>query len=135
MIKKAVAKYKHLPIYKLTYELLGRVIRVVKKFPRDHKHTLGEKIKVEIIEIVVLVYRANASHSRVLIIEKLIESLEVVGLLMRASYDLRIISQKDYASLIEMTESIGRQAMGWKKSEFKKEGKNLTGGGSQSYLS
>ena len=43
-----MARYQHLPIYKLSYELLARVMLLTKEFPRDHKFTLGQKIRDEI---------------------------------------------------------------------------------------
>lgn len=114
-----MAQYKHLPIYRLTYELLHRIAVVTKGFPRDYKYTLGQKIKDESIEMVVLIYRANSSDEKTLVIDLLLERLQVVELLVRLSHDLRIMSTKHYASIIEMTESLGKQAQGWKKSSQK----------------
>ncbi len=57
-----MARYQHLPIYKLSYELLARVMAVTKEYPRDHKFTLGQKIRDEIISLIVLIYRANSSE-------------------------------------------------------------------------
>jgi hypothetical protein len=110
-----VAQYRHLPIYRLTYELLQRVMEVTKDFPREHKFTLGQKIKDEVIEIVLLIYRANSSDNKTAHIEVLLEKLQVVELLLRLSHDMRLIPLKSYAAVIEMTESLGKQAQGWKK--------------------
>lgn len=35
-----MAQYQHLPIYKVTYELLAQITKVTKDFPRDYKHSL-----------------------------------------------------------------------------------------------
>jgi hypothetical protein len=59
-----MARYQHLPIYKLSYELLLRVMLVVKEFPRDHKYTLGQKLRDEILSLIVLVYRANSMEHK-----------------------------------------------------------------------
>ena len=32
-----------------------------KDFPREYKYTLGQKIKDELIELVVMIYRANSA--------------------------------------------------------------------------
>ena len=32
-----------------------------KEFPREYKFTLGQKIKDELIELVILIYRANSA--------------------------------------------------------------------------
>jgi len=111
-----LAQYQHLPIYRLSYELLLRVVTATKEFPRDFKFTLGQKMKDEVIEMVVLIYRANSTEHKAPVIEILLERLQVVELLVRLSHDLRLMSPKVYASIVEMTQSLGRQAQGWKKS-------------------
>jgi len=45
-----MAQYKHLPIYKTTYELLEMVTLRTRNFPRDFKYSLGDKIRNECIE-------------------------------------------------------------------------------------
>ena len=110
-----MAQYRHLPIYRLTYELLQRVVDVTKEFPREYKFTLGQKLKDEVIEMVVLIYRANSTEDKVPVIETFLERLQVVELLVRLCRDMRIMSTKLYASVIEKTESLGKQAQGWKK--------------------
>lgn len=114
-----MAQYKHLPIYRLTYELLQRVMTVTKDFPRELKFTLGQKMKDETIELVVLIYRANSSVAKAPHIETMIERLQVLELMLRLSHDLKVLSTKSYAGLVEMTESINKQASGWKKSALK----------------
>jgi len=110
-----MAQYRHLPIYRLTYELLTRVMAATKEFPREYKFTLGQKMKEEVIEMVVLIYRANSTENKAPVIEVLLERLQVVELLVRLSHDLRLMSTKFYASIVEMTESLGKQAQGWKR--------------------
>ena len=59
-----MAQYKHLPIYKTTYELLETVTRKTKDFPRDFKYSLGDKIRNECIELVVFIYKANTLSAK-----------------------------------------------------------------------
>ncbi len=110
-----MAQYRHLPIYRLTYELLQRVMVVTKEFPREYKFTLGQKIKEEVIEMVVLIYRANSSVNKISHIEAMLERLQVVELLFRLCHDLRLMPTNSYASVVEKTESLGKQAQGWKR--------------------
>jgi hypothetical protein len=56
-----MAQYQHLPIYKQTYDVLLRTMIATKDFPREYKYTLGQKIKDELIELVVMIYRANSA--------------------------------------------------------------------------
>ena len=111
-----MAQYRHLPIYRLTYELLQQVVKSTKEFPREFKFTLGQQLKNEVIEVVVLIYRANSAHDKSEPIGTLLERLQVVELLIRLCRDMRILPTKAYATLVEMTESIGKQAQGWKRS-------------------
>ena len=111
-----MARYQHLPIYRLTYECLARVMTVTGEFPREYKFTLGQKLKDEVIEMVVLIYRANSSADKRDSITALLERAEVVGLLVRLSHDLKLLSTKAYAAIVEMIQSIAKQAQGWKRS-------------------
>ena len=89
-----MAQYRHLPIYRLTYELLQRVMVVCKDFPREYKFTLGQKIKEEVIEMVVLIYRSNSSENKTSHIEQLLERLQVAELLLRLCHDMKLIPMK-----------------------------------------
>jgi len=55
-----LAQYQHLPIYKQTYDIHLRTMTATKDFSREYKYTLGQKIKDELIELVVVIYRANS---------------------------------------------------------------------------
>ena len=114
-----MARHEHLPIYKLSYELLGQVVQVTKEFPREFKFTLGQRLRDEVIELLVLIYRANSQKEKAPIIAEILETILVVELLIRLSQDLRILTKKHYAALALMTESLARQAEGWKKSATK----------------
>ncbi len=111
-----MAQYRHLPIYRLTYELLQRVMVVTKSFPREYKFTLGQKIKDEVVDIILLIYRANSATNKANHIEILLERLQVVELLLRLCHDMKLMPVKSYAAVIEMTESLAKQAYGWRKS-------------------
>ena len=43
-----MAQYETLPIYKLTYGFLLRVMHAVTHYPREYKYTLGERITYSI---------------------------------------------------------------------------------------
>ena len=111
-----MARYQHLPIYKLTYELLVRLQAATKDFPREYKFTIGQNLQAEVVGLVVLIYRANASFEKIDVIDTMLERIQVIELLVRLSHDMRILPQKHYAALVEMLESISKQSEGWKKS-------------------
>jgi hypothetical protein len=111
-----VAQYQHLPIYKQTYDVLLRTMVATKHFPREYKFTLGQQLKDELIELVVLIYRANSAGSKKLHIALILERIQAIQLLMRLSHDMKVLPRNHYAALAEMTDTLGRQAQGWLKS-------------------
>lgn len=111
-----MAQYQHLPIYKLTYDLLIRAMYATKQFPREYKYTLGQRIKDEITELVVLIYRANSAVDKEAHIAAILERIQVVQLLVRLCHDMHIMQIRHYAILAGMTDKLGRQAQGWLKS-------------------
>lgn len=96
----------------------------VSDFPREYKFTIGQKLQDEVIGIVVLIYKANSSATeRAEHVKTLLERIQVVELLIRLSQDMRILSKKNYAALIEMTQSLSKQSEGWRRSLTKNSAK------------
>ena len=122
-----MAQYQHLPIYKLTYDLLVRVMTATKDFPREYKYTLGQKMKDEIIELVVLIYRANSAVDKAQHIAVIVERVQVIQLMMRLAHDMKILTRRNYAALAKMTDSLARQAQGWLKSSGKGKPEQVAG--------
>ena len=114
-----MAQYQHLPIYKQTYDILLRTMVVTKEFLREYKYTLGQKIKDELIELVVIIYRANSAADKGRHIESIVERVQAIQLMMRLSHDMKILSRRHYAALSEMTDSLAKQAQGWLRSSGK----------------
>ena len=112
-----MALHKDLPIYKAAYDLFGVAVEITKNFPRDFKRLMGDKVREECVEIIVLIFKANVAAQKILYIDLLLERLQVIELILRLSRDKRFISTKQYAGVIEITESIGKQASGWKKQQ------------------
>lgn len=110
-----MAQYQHLPIYKVTYELLQLVTRKTKDFPRDFKYSLGDKIRDECIDLVVSIYKANSGVDKQQSIKNILERVQVIELMLRLSKDMNLLSVKAFSEIIELTDSIARQAQGWIK--------------------
>src|SRR5438105_8349782 len=111
-----MAQYQHLPIYKQTYDTLLLTMTATKDFPREYKYTLGQKIKDELIELVVMIYRANSAADKRRHIESIVERIQAIQLMLRLSHDMKILSRRHYAALSEMTDSLAKQAGGWLQS-------------------
>ena len=111
-----MALHTQLPIYKVAYDLLDVVTELVKNMPRNFKASIGEKISAECVEIVVLIFRANCAKDKAMHLGELIERLQVAELLLRLSKDKRLISTGQYAQAIGLTNQVGKQAGGWRRS-------------------
>lgn len=112
-----MALHKDLPIYKAAYDLLTATTQITRNIPRDFKKLIGEKVREECVEILVLIFRANIAAHKIQHIETLLERLQVIELLLRLSRDMRFISTGQYSKAIEITDSIGKQSSGWKKQQ------------------
>ncbi len=111
-----MALHTELPIYKVAYDLLDAITDLAKNMPRDFKASIGGKLRDECVEIVTLIFRANCAREKAMHLETLIERLQVAELLLRLSRDKRLISTGQYAKSIELTNKVGKQAGGWRRS-------------------
>lgn len=111
-----MAIHTDLPIYKVAYDLLDVVTDLVKNMPRDFKQSIGGKLRDEAVEITVLIFRANCAKEKAQYLVELVERQQVAELLLRLSRDKRLISTGQYAKAIQLTNSIGKQANGWRRS-------------------
>jgi hypothetical protein len=111
-----MAIHTALPIYKVAYDLFDVVTELVKNMPRNFKASIGGKISDECIAIMVLIFRANVARDKAPHLGELIERLQVAELLLRLSRDKRLISTGQYAKAVELTNSVGKQAGGWRRS-------------------
>ena len=110
-----MARYKHLPIYKTTYELLELVTRKTKNFSKDFKYSLGDKIRTECIELVVFIYKANSTNNRQQFLQQILEKIQVIELMLRLSKDLRLFNVDSFSETVVLTDSLARQTQGWLK--------------------
>ena len=114
-----MAMYDTLPVFKKGYDLLIEIYKMTSGLSREYKYTLGEKLKNETLELLLLIYKANLSRGKEVQIDKCRENTEVVRLLIRLLHDLRQISIKRMIALNVLIESISKQLSGWKKSVSK----------------
>ena len=110
-----MAQYDHLPVFKVSYDLLLAVYQSVSMFGKEFKYTLGEKLKNETLEMIVCIYRANSRFDKGQMINEAKERLEMVRLYVRLSKDLKQITLRKLIFLNEFIESISKQLSGWEK--------------------
>lgn len=110
-----MAQYDNLPVYKAVYDLLLALFRSSHNLQREYRYTIGEKLKEELTELVILIYRANSTREKGPLIHEARERIELAKLSLRLLYDLRQLSMKQYVRYAEMTENISRQLAAWEK--------------------
>lgn len=109
-----MALHTTLPIYKVAYDLLSVAVDYVQNMPRQFKAAIGGRVRDLCVDIVLLIFRANCAAQKTPYLEALIESLEELNLLLRICQDKRFISKPQYANAVKLTDSIGKQATGWR---------------------
>ena len=87
-----MALHTNLPIYKVAYDLLDTITDLAKNMPRDFKASIGGKLRDEVVEIVVLIFRANCARDKAPHLGELIERLQVAEFLLRISCDKKLIA-------------------------------------------
>ena len=112
-----MAIYTNLPIYKASYSLLLDINRMMPNVPRDCRYSIGQELRQKIMEIIVLIYRANRTRDKLSIIAKMRECLLEVQLYIRLMSDMKYISERKYTVLVEQTTSMSKQMAAWEKSE------------------
>jgi len=112
-----MALFSELPVYKLGYDLLIAIYDRTKLFTREHKYTLGEKLKNETLELLINIYKANKSKqtTRMQYIDTARQNIEVVRLLLRVAKDLKIIGIKGHVALNVQVEELSKQLSSWQK--------------------
>ena len=111
-----MATYDQLPVYKATYDLLLNVFQICQNMERDIKFTIGEKLKNEIIELQINVFRANCREDKCALLGSARENAEIVRLLLRLLNDMKQMKLEKFVDLNALLESISKQLTYWQKS-------------------
>ena len=108
-----MARVEHLQIYRTSYELLKYITIITKDFPKDYKFTLGQKLKEEMIDLILQLFKANNAQNKIPHLEISIERLQTVQMLLRLCKDMQFISVHQFSETVKHTDSISKQSAGW----------------------
>jgi len=88
------------------------------KFPKSDKHTLGQKIQLETLEILELVLSASKTKTELKIQQLSIAStkLDLIKLLLRLAFEIKALDNKRYIVLEKYLQEIGKMLGGWLRS-------------------
>ena len=110
-----MALYDQLPVYKASYDLLIKLYQIAHDLPKEHKYTLGEKLKNYCLDLLIGIYQANIAVDKKSTIQLLIQLIEQIKILVRVSRDIRIIGLQQYADISLLIDSISKQLRGWER--------------------
>ncbi len=116
-----MAIYTNLPVYKATYSLLLAVSKMLTSLPRDSRYSAGAELRRRLMDIIVMIYRANRTRQKTHIIQTMRETLLEAQVHLRLLCDMRHISERLYTELAEQTAGISRQLAAWERSEREKQ--------------
>ena len=110
-----MAKAEELPIFKAAYDLLERLIDLAKELPKFFRYSVGTRMVDLCLALLGQVYRANMSQEqREQVLTDLLIDYRQLQMLLRVCYRQKAFSSGRYAEMINLLETIGRQATGWK---------------------
>ncbi len=119
-----MAEYDHLPVYKATYDLLQHIYRdkSIGSVPRDIKFTLVETLKKDILEILVLIYKAHymADERKGEALGQARELVPGIKARFRILFDLHHINPELFQALAVEVESISKQLSAWHAKTLKR---------------
>ena len=105
-------------IYQKHYDLILYAFPIVNGFPKAQRFVLGQQIQNCLLDIARLIVQANRQRgNRLPILAQVDIEIEKLRLLIRLAKDLRMISVKQYGTLAERINEIGRLLGGWLKSQ------------------
>lgn len=106
------------PVFQLTFDLLKDYHIIRNKFHKMEKYTLGEKTENSLLAILIAITEAGRQKRewKISHIEQAIIKLSLAQVLFRLSYEIKIISEKQYLNIQERLFRIGQMLGGWKRS-------------------
>jgi hypothetical protein len=114
---KKMSQYQDLPVYKSSYDLLLGIFQCSKGFNREYKYTIGETLKKESIELLMLIFRANSRQEKAIVLKEAKERVESIRLLIRIMKDLHQINLSGFVQISQKIEEVSRQLTGWQRAQ------------------
>ncbi len=63
--------HSDLPVYKSCYDLLLEIFLFAKDFTKEYKYTVGESLKKETVDLLMLIFRANSKADKYAVLQNL----------------------------------------------------------------
>jgi len=89
----------------------------VRRFPKDHRYTLGAKVTSLYIALLESIFLASTSNGQKKgqALETGVIKLDLLKFFLQVCWDSKALDTKKYSLLSEGTDKIGKMLGGWKK--------------------
>jgi len=110
MISQIPVIIKLFALYEMTHKLIF-------KFPKHERYTLGEKIENGILDGIEFFVLANqvSKYEKEKVLTKANSKVELLKILFRISLNCRILDGREYLEIENKLQEIGKMTQGWIK--------------------
>src|SRR5262245_32811913 len=108
--------YEELVVITKTYDLILWSCNHTRKFPRNHRFVLGERIEGILYDLLDLLIRAKFTRNRQELLQQANLGLEILRFQMRLAKDLQCLKVESYGFATKAIDEIGKLVVGWLKS-------------------
>lgn len=109
-----MALHTKLKIYRPAKEFTTLVSRLVSHMDRNYRAVDGALLVGHSRAILKHIRHANQADDKIPFIDAILDDVTDAEVDLGVCVDLHLISEGAYADAIELTETIGKQAMGWR---------------------
>jgi hypothetical protein len=111
-----MSRYDHLRIFKSAYELCLLTYRLTHNFGKDHRYTLGERMKCVVHDMLDLLIETNSATDakKPEFLDVFSMKIERFRMYARISCDLKVITPGSLGKAEELLEDIETQAVAWR---------------------
>jgi hypothetical protein len=113
--KSIMALSADLPLYKDSFELLNKIIELVKSYPRFLRYNLGDRMVNLCLDMLALIYKANSSYDKVPVLTELSCKYQMLVMLFRVSVEQQAMTERQYAVHSILLTRIGKQVTSWRQ--------------------
>jgi len=129
-IKKEYKYPSEMPIYKITYDLLGRCARIKKTMNKLYRYDFGERLvnySFDCLECLDDIYYDH--NERIKMIKKYIATIDKIENVIKICIDSKTIgdvaiNENDYIVIMPILANAKRQSIGWLYSMLPKDKQN-----------
>ena len=110
-----MAQSEELPIFKASYDLLEQLTDLSKDLPKFFRYSIGTRMVDLCLDMLGNIHRANMKRDKAEPLTDLLIDYRQLLMLLRVCYKQKALSSGRYAELLQLLDTIGRQATGWRQ--------------------